>query len=132
MSLEVLKKHKYVSGMDTWFEYQFKYLGRKFYLEIEDKWSFLSFSELNITDINIATDKFLSNSPSHEISFGNKVFPLDEEGSAIFYKNGDDLKQEKFVYYDYLLENELITVEVWDDDSIEVHTSFRFSTSQIN
>ncbi len=125
------KKHLYRCDGDSWFEYEFKHIGKKFYLEICEDLAYVTVSQLSCDDLRVSPSDYIHGRPAQSIEFGGKAFALIEQEEAIFYKNCDPQRSEEFSYYEYNHENQYITVEVWEEDDIEVHVSIGINVNEI-
>ncbi len=138
MDVSVLARHVYTEDGWEWFELEGESELGKVWLTVEEddetqvsaSLRRLSFTDLGVTKEQL--DRF-DEEKRGSFEFENRDYVYADSGRAVFHRGGDRSKSERFYYWEFKARDEtyLISVERWNDGSMEVHLSQPVKASQI-
>lgn len=138
LDVQVLSKHGYDEDGFRWFELEGDAGGRKIWLTVEtdDETELsvtlekLALSDLNLTQVDL--DRFVEDDDG-EINFRGRRYVYEDWGEAMFHRDCDESRGERFRYWEFETDDgtSALTVERWSDGSTECHLSQPLRHSQL-
>ena len=128
--IRIEAKHQYFADQHTWYEYEFIWKGDTCFLTIEDTYIYLVLKPIKRRDVGIRRSWVSQNNLPDVLTYEDQVYHLVENGPADFH---EDLRRmpEKLHYYDYQHGQAYITVEIWEDGSLQLFHSFRLPLADL-
>lgn len=138
IDVNVLARHLYTENGWEWFELEGESeLGTVWLTVEEDDETELSVSlrRLSFTDLGVTKEQLdrFDEEERGSFNFEDHDYVYDDSGRATFHRDGNRAKSEAFYYWEFEARHgaNLISVERWDDGSVEVHLSQSIKPSQI-
>ena len=138
IDVQVIARHTYEEQGWEWFELEGESeLGKVWLTVEEDDETELSvslrrfgFAELGVTKEQLTEFDEMERGG---FAFEGTEYLYDDSGDAVFHRDGDRAKAERFYYWEFESRDGtgLISVERWADGSVEVHLSQPLKSSQI-
>lgn len=136
--VNVIAKHIYREGGDTWYELEGEIGSRKVWIEIEEDDELeisITLKKLKLSDIGLDKNdlKRIDDKEEGSFTFEGKKYSYDDSGKATFLRYGEEKNAEKVYYWDFECNDEKysISVEKWEDDSYDVSYSESIKSSQV-
>ncbi len=138
IDVRVLARHVYAEDSWEWFELEGESeLGNVWLTVEEDDETDLSVSlrRLPFTDLGITKEQLdrFDEEERGGFEFEGRDYVYEDSGRAVYHRGGDRTKSERFYYWEFKARDgsHLISVERWNDGSMEVHLSQPIKASQI-
>lgn len=138
LDVSVTARHLYDEDGFQWFELEGETGGNKVWLTVEDDDELelsITLKKVSLEDVGLTKEKIQSigDNDDGQIEFDGQTYLFDDRGDAVFHRNGDLMRSEKFTYWDFESSDEsrYITVERWSDGTFECHLSQPVRESQI-
>ena len=136
--VNVIAKHTYREGGDTWYELEGEIGSRKVWIEIEEDDGLevsITLRKLKLSDIGLEKQdlKRIDNDEEGGFTFEGQKYSYDDSGKATFLRYGEESNTEKVYYWDFEGDDEkhMISVEQWEDNRYDVSYSESIRPSQI-
>lgn len=136
--VNVIAKHVYREGGDTWYELEGDRGTEKVWIELEEDDELeiaITLKKLKLSDINIGKSDLerIDDKESGQIIYEGQKYSYEDSGSAEFLRYGEEKNKVRFYYWDFEAEDgkHFIGVERWENKSYEVSYSEAIKTSQI-
>ena len=136
--VNVIAKHIYREGGDTWYELEGEIGSRKVWIEIEEDDGLevsITLKKLKLSDISLEKQdlKRIDNDDEGGFTFEGQKYNYDDSGEATFLRYGEESNPEKVYYWDFECADEkyMISVEKWEDNRYDVSYSEAIRSSQI-
>ncbi len=138
IDVSVMARHLYAEDNWEWFELEGESeLGNVWLTVEEDDETEMSVSlrRLPLTDLGLTTEQLdrFDEEERGSFKFEDREYVYDDSGRAVYHRGGDRTKSERFYYWEFRARDgsHLISVERWNDGSMEVHLSQPIKASQI-
>ncbi len=136
--VNIIAKHVYREGGETWYELEGDRGTEKVWIELEEDDELeisITLKKLKLSDINISKSDLqrIDDKESGQIIYEGQKYSYDDSGSAVFLRYGEEKNKEKFYYWDFEAEDgkHFIGVERWENNSYDVSYSEAIKRSQI-
>jgi hypothetical protein len=135
----VSRKNKYVDSDSTWHELECSSSGKQYYLTIErdDGQIYLSLSlkTLSLADIKINERDLerIDDKEEGSIKYAGRVYYYEDSDEAEFFPDSQRKDSEDLYYWEFESDDgrHFISVEKWEDNSIDVTYSVIVEPSQV-
>ena len=138
IDVKVIARHLYVEDGWEWFELEGESeLGTVWLTVEEDDETEISvcLRRVSFTDLGVTKEELerFDEEERGSFRFEDRDYVYADSGRAVFHRDGNRMKSERFYYWDFEAREgtHLISVEHWDDGSMEVHLSQSIKASQI-
>ena len=134
LELKVIGRNLYMEGDYSWYELEcVRNDGEKVWVDVDDDDDLIVSVVLKkLTKADLKFSASLENIDEEEsgyVHYNNRSFIYSDSGDAKFYKRCDDSKIENLYYWDFKLNNYLISVEKWKNT--EGKNDYEYYYSQI-
>ncbi len=136
--VNIMAKHVYREGGDTWHELEGESGTRKVWIELEEGDELdvsITLRKLKLSDISLNKKELqrIDDDKEGEFTFEGQKYSYDDSGEATFLRHSEQSNAEKVYYWDFESDDEehMISVEKWEDASYDVSYSEYIKSSQI-